>query len=54
MLLIATDLAARGLDIPNVDFIVQMSVCQPSIYVHRSGRAGRSGRPGISYMLVKP
>ena len=50
--LIATNVAARGLDIPKVDLIVQLS--PPSdidTYIHRSGRAGRAGQHGVSIML---
>merc|ERR1719296_18496 len=46
-LLIATDVAARGLDVPNVDLVV---MCRPpadlDTYVHRSGRTARGGRSG--------
>lgn len=52
--LIATDVAARGLDIPEVDLVIQ---CSPSkdvdSYIHRSGRTGRAGRDGISVLLYK-
>ncbi|CAN0118779.1 unnamed protein product [Lampetra fluviatilis] len=47
--LVATDVAARGLDVPEVELVVQ---CQPphdvESYIHRSGRTGRAGRTGIS------
>ncbi|MGH0117360.1 UNVERIFIED_CONTAM: hypothetical protein FKN15_033455 [Acipenser sinensis] len=46
--LVATNVAARGLDIPEVDLVVQ---CAPpkdvESYIHRSGRTGRAGRPGV-------
>lgn len=50
--LVATDVAARGLDIPQIDLVVQ---CEPpkdvDDYIHRSGRTGRAGRTGISVCL---
>jgi len=53
--LIATDVAARGLDIPEVDLVVQ---CEPSEkvedYIHRSGRTGRAGKSGVSILFYKP
>ncbi|XP_035011472.2 nucleolar RNA helicase 2 [Hippoglossus stenolepis] len=46
--LVATNVAARGLDIPEIDLVVQ---CSPpkdvESYIHRSGRTGRAGRPGV-------
>ncbi|XP_041358489.1 ATP-dependent RNA helicase DDX24-like [Gigantopelta aegis] len=52
-LLLASDVAARGLDIPNVDHVVHYQV-PPTIenYVHRSGRTARASREGLSVMLV--
>jgi ATP-dependent RNA helicase DDX21 len=53
--LVATDVAARGLDIANVDLVLQ--TCPPmdhDTYVHRSGRTGRAGRAGASVMLYTP
>ena len=42
--LVATDVAARGLDIPEVDLVVQYHLPQdPDSYIHRSGRTGRAG-----------
>jgi ATP-dependent RNA helicase DDX21 len=53
--LIATDVAARGLDIPEVDLVIQ---CSPpkdvDSYIHRSGRTGRAGRAGVSVLLYRP
>lgn len=54
-LLIATDLAARGIDVPGVTHVVNLSV--PSAvetYVHRTGRTGRAGRKGIALTLATP
>ncbi|KMZ79906.1 ATP-dependent helicase, putative [Plasmodium vivax] len=51
-ILIATDIAARGLDISNVDLVIQ---CFPpnyaEIYIHRAGRTGRANKKGISVVL---
>ena len=50
--LVATDVAARGIDISGVDLIVQYRMPQdPDSYVHRSGRTGRAGRSGVSLVL---
>jgi ATP-dependent RNA helicase DeaD len=51
--LIASDLAARGLDLPGVDLVVNYSLPQGTAqYQHRSGRTGRAGRAGIVLSLV--
>uniref|UniRef100_A0A7S1XDG1 RNA helicase n=1 Tax=Compsopogon caeruleus TaxID=31354 RepID=A0A7S1XDG1_9RHOD len=52
--LVATDVAARGIDIPNVDLVVQYSVPDRGdvdTYIHRSGRTGRAGRSGTSIVF---
>jgi superfamily II DNA/RNA helicase len=52
-LLVASDVAARGLDIPSVSHIFNFDVpFQPDDYVHRIGRTGRAGRTGHALMLV--
>ena len=46
--IIATNVAARGLDIPEVDLIIQMSPpLDADSYIHRSGRTGRAGKSGV-------
>ncbi|KAM4703631.1 LOW QUALITY PROTEIN: nucleolar RNA helicase 2 [Rhinophrynus dorsalis] len=53
--LIATNVAARGLDIPEVDLVVLFSAPKEAdAYVHRSGRTGRAGRTGICISLYEP
>jgi len=53
--LLCTDVAARGLDVPDVDWIVQFDAPQdPAAFVHRVGRAGRAGRKGRSLLLLDP
>ena len=50
--LVATDVAARGLDIPEVDLVVQYHLPQDhESYVHRSGRTGRAGRTGTAIVM---
>ncbi|MCX7622382.1 MAG: DEAD/DEAH box helicase [Thermomicrobium sp.] len=54
-LLIATDVAARGLDIPAVSHVINFDIPgDPEAYVHRIGRTGRAGAPGIAITLVEP
>jgi ATP-dependent RNA helicase DDX49/DBP8 len=53
--LVATDVASRGLDIPQVDMVVNHNVPQDSVnYVHRVGRTARAGRAGRAVTLVTP
>jgi len=53
--LIATDVAARGLDISHVDMVINYEIpFEDEIYVHRIGRTGRAGKSGISISLVYP
>lgn len=52
-ILVATDIAARGLDIPHVDAIINYDVPKnPLIYFHRVGRTARAGGSGRSFILV--
>jgi len=49
-ILIATDVAARGIDVKNVDAVINFDLPNlPEIYVHRIGRTGRAGKEGVSY-----
>ena len=53
--LVATDVAARGLDIEGLDLVVNFELpSQPEIYVHRIGRTGRAGQAGVAVSLVGP
>ncbi|XP_033097954.1 ATP-dependent RNA helicase DDX24-like [Anneissia japonica] len=53
--LLATDVAARGLDIPNVQHVIHYQVPRTSeSYVHRSGRTARASKEGLSLMMVSP
>src|SRR5580698_6630964 len=54
-LLVASDVAARGLDIPDVSHVFNYDVAHHADdYVHRIGRTGRAGRSGKTYMIVTP
>jgi ATP-dependent RNA helicase DeaD len=54
-LLVATDVAARGLDIPHVSHVVNYDLpSAPEVYVHRIGRTGRAGREGVAVTIVEP
>ncbi len=54
-LLVATDVAARGLDIEQLTHVVNYDVpSAPELYVHRIGRVGRAGREGTAITLVEP
>ncbi|MDA8169713.1 MAG: DEAD/DEAH box helicase [Nitrospiraceae bacterium] len=54
-ILVATDVAARGLDIPDVSHVVNYSIPQdPEGYIHRIGRTGRAGKSGIAITFVTP
>jgi len=54
-LLIATDVAARGLDIDKLTHVVNYDLpAAPEAYVHRIGRVGRAGREGVAITLVEP
>ncbi|XP_053701462.1 ATP-dependent RNA helicase DDX24 [Synchiropus splendidus] len=53
--LLTTDVAARGLDIPNVQYVIHYQVPRTSeTYVHRSGRTARASKEGLSLMMVGP
>ncbi len=54
-LLIATDVAARGLDIEHLTHVINYDLPNaPEAYVHRIGRVGRAGREGVAITLVEP
>ena len=54
-LVVATDVAARGLDIKHLSHVINYDLpASPDDYVHRIGRTGRAGRPGVAITLVEP
>jgi ATP-dependent RNA helicase DeaD len=54
-LLVATDVAARGLDVEQLSHVVNFNVpASPESYVHRIGRTGRAGRAGVAITLAEP
>jgi ATP-dependent RNA helicase DeaD len=53
--LVATDVAARGLDIEHVSHVINYDIpTSPEVYVHRIGRTGRIGREGVAITFVDP
>ncbi|CAO1600508.1 ATP-dependent rRNA helicase spb4 [Xanthoria calcicola] len=53
-ILLTTDVAARGLDIPQVDLVIQIDPpSDPKVFLHRCGRAGRAGRKGLSVIFLQ-
>ncbi len=53
--LVATDVAARGLDIANLDVVINADVSKdPEVHVHRIGRTGRAGETGLALTLAAP
>ncbi|MCC6953212.1 MAG: DEAD/DEAH box helicase [Deltaproteobacteria bacterium] len=53
--LVATDVAARGIDIEQIDMVINFAIHDlPEIYLHRTGRTGRAGRSGRAISLVGP
>jgi ATP-dependent RNA helicase DeaD len=54
-ILVATDVAARGLDIEHVSHVINYDIPQdPESYVHRIGRTGRAGRKGVAITFIEP
>ncbi len=50
---VATDVAARGIDLPNLDLVIHADVpSNPATLLHRSGRTGRAGRKGVCVLIV--
>lgn len=54
-ILVATDIAARGLDIPHIEHVINYDLPQvPEDYIHRVGRTGRAGAEGAAVCLITP
>ncbi len=54
-LLIATDVAARGIDVSDISHVINYGLPdEPEVYIHRAGRTGRAGRKGVSMSIITP
>lgn len=54
-ILVATDLAARGIDVDDIELVVNFDVpTDPEVYVHRVGRTARAGAQGVALTLMSP
>ena len=54
-ILVATDVAARGLDVNDLTHVINYKLPDENeAYVHRSGRTGRAGKSGLSYIIIEP
>jgi ATP-dependent RNA helicase DDX24/MAK5 len=54
-ILVATDVAARGLDLPKIQFVLHYDIARsPQVYIHRSGRTARAGQSGVALSVVAP
>lgn len=54
-ILVATDVAARGIDVPDLTHVVNFALPQdPPTFVHRTGRTGRAGKEGVAITLIAP
>lgn len=54
-ILVATDVAARGLDITGLSAVINFDLpFEPEVYIHRIGRTGRAGKEGLAFSLMTP
>ena len=54
-ILVATDVAARGLDLPKIQYVMHYDIARsPQVYIHRSGRTARAGQSGVALSIVAP
>ena len=50
--LVTTDVAARGIDISQIEIVINYDLCDPKSYIHRVGRTARIGQKGKSITIV--
>ena len=53
IVLVATDVASRGLDITDVDCVIQLGCKNVDSFIHRSGRTGRAGKDGQNFVIAR-
>jgi superfamily II DNA/RNA helicase len=52
--MVATDVAARGIDVPGVEIVLQTLPQDFATYIHRAGRTGRAGKKGTTVLFYHP
>ena len=54
-ILVATDIAARGIDVTGIELVINYDIpAEDDAYVHRIGRTGRAGQPGLAVTFARP
>lgn len=53
-ILVGTDVAARGLDVDDIEVVIQCSCNYLDSFVHRSGRTARKGKDGLNILFIEP
>lgn len=52
--MVGTDVAARGIDVNDIDVVIQLACRYQDSFVHRSGRTARRGKEGLNILFIEP